>query len=74
MSDMKVRMLKEQFPAGTRVVIDSMYDPYHAVPSGTVGTVRTVDDIGTIHVNWDNGSSIGICPDEDEFHKAGGDE
>lgn len=71
MSNMKVKLLKEMYPAGTRVVVDRMYDPYNKIPEGTAGTVKWVDDIGTIHVNWDNGSSLGICPDEDEFHKAG---
>ena len=30
-------------------------------PQGTRGTVTAVDDIGTIHVKWDTGSSLGIA-------------
>ena len=37
-----------------------------APPSGTIGTVTCVDDIGTIHMMWNNGSSLGLVPD-DEF-------
>ena len=43
-----------------------MEDPY-AVPSGTKGIVDHVDDIGTIHVNWENGSSLGLIVGEDQF-------
>ena len=32
---------------------------------GTKGTVVCVDDIGTIHVHWDNGSSLGVAYGED---------
>ena len=37
-----------------------MDDP-QAPPIGTKGTVTHVDDIGTIHVAWDNGSSLGVA-------------
>lgn len=40
-----------------------------AVPPGTRGTVDYVDDLGTIHMNWDNGRTLGICPQEDSFRK-----
>ena len=30
-------------------------------------TVKFVDDIGTIFVNWDNGSGLGLIIGEDEF-------
>lgn len=33
-----------------------MYDLYAPSP-GTTGTVKSVDDIGQIHVNWNNHSS-----------------
>lgn len=37
------------------------------VPPGTEGTVDSVDDAGTIHVDWDNGSRIGLLPKRDVF-------
>ena len=46
-----------------------MNDDCHPVPDGTLGTVQFVDDAGTIHVGWENGSSLGLVPGEDQFTK-----
>lgn len=45
---------KDAYPPGTRIELISMEDPFHPVPSGTKGTVTFVDDMGTIHMKWDN--------------------
>lgn len=66
----KVKSLKERYPAGTRIKLYYMED-IQAVPAGTKGTVDHIDDVGTIHMRWDNGSSLGICPDTDRFHVVG---
>lgn len=55
----RVRDLRELFPAGIRVELVSM-DDLQAPPAGTKGTVFCVDDMGTIHVQWDNGSTLGV--------------
>ena len=60
---------KETYPPGTRIELLSMEDPYHPVPSGTKGTVSFVDDIGTIHMNWDNGRALALVPNQDQFRK-----
>jgi hypothetical protein len=51
---------------GKRVKCISMNDP-QPVESGTLGTVDLVDDMGTIHVKWDNGRCIGLIPEEDKY-------
>ena len=61
-----VEQAKKDYPAGTRVELVSMDDP-HAPPVGTRGTVQAVDDIGTVHVAWDNGSCLGACLGEDQI-------
>lgn len=66
MSKERVEFLKKQYPAGTRVECISMNDPF-AVFEGEQGTVVVVDDIGTIHVKWDNGRRLGLVPGEDSF-------
>lgn len=69
MSRGRVKFYKEHYPAGTRVQLDSMGDDPRPVPPGTKGTVVAVDDMGTVHVNFDNGRALGICPEVDTFHK-----
>ena len=59
--------IKEQYPPGTRIRLNSMEDPYAPIAPGTEGVVDFVDDIGTIHMKWDNGRSLGIVPGEDSF-------
>ena len=56
---------------GDRIECISMDDP-QAVPAGTCGTVYHIDDVGTIHVRWDNGSGLGLIPGEDEYKIIGG--
>ena len=62
--------LRKQYPPGTRVELVKMNDPYNTkLTPGSKGTVVTVDDIGTIHVSWDCGSSLGIIFGEDTCKK-----
>ena len=63
-----INMLKDRFPNGCRVALDHM-DDAQAPPPGTTGTVIHVDDMGTIHVAWDTGSSIGVVFGADACHK-----
>lgn len=61
--------LRKEYPAGTRVKLVKMDDPYTRMKPGELGTVRFIDDTGTIHVGWDCGSSLGIVYGEDECEK-----
>lgn len=65
-----VERLREQFPKGCRVELDRMED-IQAPPIGMQGTVIGVDDIGSIMVKWDNGSSLNIIFGEDQCHRIG---
>ena len=65
-----LQALRERYPKGTRVELVHMNDPYNRklVP-GCKGTVRWVDDMGTIHVDWDCGSGLGVVYGEDSCRK-----
>jgi hypothetical protein len=52
---------------GKRIRCIHMNDDPHPVPDGIEGTVIYVDDIGTIQVIWDNGSSLGLIQGVDEY-------
>ena len=66
-SKKRIESIRKAFPIGTRVKCLNMKDDPRPVPPGTEGTVMSVDDIGTIHTHWDNGSSLGLVPDVDTF-------
>ena len=63
-----IQFLKDLYPAGTKVKLVEMND-IQAPPIGTLGTVMYVDDIGTIHIKWDNGSTLGAAYPEDRVSK-----
>ena len=66
MNNELVKLYKVAYPKGMRVEMVEMDDP-QPVERGTRGTIEFVDDMGTIHVKWDNGRTLGLVPDVDEF-------
>lgn len=65
----KIARTQLNYPPGTRLELISMGDDPRPVEAGTRGTVKMVDDMGTIHTDWDNGRSLGLVPGEDSFRK-----
>jgi hypothetical protein len=55
-----VERIRKQYVSGNRVELISMDDPYTKLKQGDQGTVNFVDDTGTVFVNWDNGSTLGV--------------
>lgn len=51
--------IRERYPVGARIRLVMMEDPF-APPIGTLGTVKGVDDIGSLLVAWDNGNSLNV--------------
>jgi Domain of unknown function (DUF4314) len=46
--------------AGGRVRLIRHTDPHATLKPGTLGTVLSIDGTGTVHVRWDNGSTLGM--------------
>ena len=46
-----------------------MGDDPRPVENGSRGTVRVVDDMGTVHCDFDNGRRLGLIPGEDSFRR-----
>ena len=64
-----VRRLREQYPAGCRIVLDSMDDPWTRIPEGTQGVCQGVDDAGSVMCSWDCGSSLSLAYGADRAHR-----
>ena len=64
-----VDRIKKQYPAGCRVELYRMEDPWSPVPAGTKGTVVCVDDAGQLHMQWDNGRTLALVPGPDSFSR-----
>jgi len=52
---------------GQRVELVYTSDPYTELKPGDRGTVSYVDDTGTVHIDWDSGSKLGLLPGIDQW-------
>lgn len=59
----EINELRRKYPPGTKIKIIKMDDP-RPVPSGTIGTIDSIDDIGNIHCNE---FSLAVIPSKDRF-------
>lgn len=60
-----VEEIRKRYPKGSRVALVFMNDT-QAPPVGTLGTILGVDDIGSLMVEWDNGSHLNVIYGEDK--------
>ncbi len=68
MNRKRVEVLRKQYPPGCMVALVHMDDKF-APPAGTKGKVIHVDDIGSIHIAWEIGSTLGVIPGIDMVRK-----
>jgi hypothetical protein len=52
---------------GQKVQLVFTDDSHTLLKPGDQGIVQYVDDIGTVFVKWDDGSSLGLIPELDEW-------
>ena len=63
-----IKRLKAEYTPGTKIRLIHMAGEPQMKP-GITGTVDCVDDIGQIHMNWENGSSLALDISVDKFEK-----
>lgn len=64
-----LKMLKERYLPGTRLVLVNM-DGEPDMTEGLEGVVSHVDDIGQIHMCWDNGRTLALVYGKDSFYES----
>ena len=67
-----VESIRKHYPVGCRVELLSMND-VQAPSVCTKGTVRGVDDIGSVMVAWDNGCGLSVAYGEDSCRRCDDD-
>lgn len=67
-NEKKVELLRQRYPKGTRICLDSMENDAFPIPPGSKGTVDFIDDAGNLIMKWDSGGSLSLIPGEDKFH------
>ena len=67
-SQVALEALRALYKPGTRVELILMNDPYsNSLKPGDRGTVTDVDDIGSVFVDWDNGSKLAVVYGPDKI-------
>lgn len=61
-----IETIRKQYPKGTKIKLCEMKGEKQ-MPSGLLGEVMYVDDIGQIHVKWKNGSTLALHPIKDNY-------
>ena len=62
-----LEQLRKKYPVGTKLQLISMRNETYRFLPGTVGEVTHIDDAGSIHMRWENGSSLALIPEIDSF-------
>jgi len=63
----KTEQYRQLYPKGTQIELISMDDDFTNLKQGDKGIIQLVDDIGNVHVNWENGSKLALVPEVDSF-------
>jgi len=66
-SEDKLNKIKEKYPIGTRVKLTKDMADKQPILSGTVGTIDYIDSEGQLHMIWENGRTLALLPEIDQF-------
>ena len=66
-SEDKLNEIKVKYPIGTRVKLTKDMDDKYPILAGTIGIVDFIDSEGQLHMIWENGRTLALIPEVDEF-------
>ena len=62
-----VDKIKKKYKVGMKVRLIKMYDYISPIPPLTTGIIENIDDMGTLHILWENGKILGVIVGIDKF-------
>ena len=66
-SEDKLNKIKEKYTVGTKVKMLKDMDDKYPILAGTIGTVDYIDSEGQLHMICENGRTLALVPEIDEF-------
>ena len=66
-SEDKLNKIKEKYTVGTKVKMLKDMDDKYPILAGTIGTVDYIYSEGQLHMIWENGRTLALVPEIDEF-------
>ena len=66
-SEGKLNEIKELYPIGTKVKLTKDMDDKYPILAGTIGTIDYIDGEGQLHMIWENGRTLALIPEIDQF-------
>ena len=64
---LNVEEVKKRYSEGDWIQLIEMYDDPQSIESNTKGQIDFIDDIGQLHMKWENGRTLAIIPGVDKF-------
>ena len=66
-TEQKLAELRDKYPNGTKIKLLKTMDDMQPIKVGEIGEVDFIDDAGSIHMLWDNGSTLALIEKVDLF-------
>lgn len=59
--------LNKTYPIGSKIKLLEDMEDTQGIRAGQFGILEYIDDEGSLHMRWDNGSGLAIIPEIDKF-------
>lgn len=66
-SEDKLNEIKENYPPETKIKLLKDMEDEQPILAGTIGVVDYIDSEGQLHMKWENGRTLALIPEVDQF-------
>lgn len=66
-SEDKLNEIKENYPLETKIKLLKETEDKQPILAGTIGIVDYIDSEGQLHMKWENGRTLALIPEVDQF-------